>query len=128
MSIEIVDVPLYILDERGEPAVESDLRTWARWYQQDERRVVRQQAWTGANGDEVRLSTVFLGLDHRFSSRPWILRGDEPVLWESMVFGGPLDGKQLRYCSRADAIAGHAYLLGLAHGPPPLDAATELST
>lgn len=46
------------------------------------------------------MSTVFLGIDHAFS-------GGLPVLWETIVFGGPLDGEMDRYTSRADALAGH---------------------
>jgi hypothetical protein len=32
------------------------------------------------------------------------------ILWESMVFGGPLDGEQRRYATRAEADAGHTAL------------------
>jgi hypothetical protein len=48
----------------------------------------------------IRVSTVFLGLDHAF-------RGGPPVLWETMVFGGVLDGEMDRYTSKAAAFAGH---------------------
>lgn len=41
----------------------------------------------------VRVSTVFLGLDH-------FGRVGEPVLWETMIFGGAHDGYQARYTSR----------------------------
>jgi hypothetical protein len=43
---------------------------------------------------------VFLGLDHSFRQGP-------PILWETMVFGGPLDGEMMRYTSRAEAFDGH---------------------
>jgi hypothetical protein len=43
---------------------------------------------------------VFLGLDHSFG------RGD-PVLFETMVFGGPLGSAQWRYCTWAEAERGH---------------------
>lgn len=48
-----------------------------------------------------RISTVFLGLDHSWNGGP-------PVVFETMVFGGPLDEEQDRYCTRAEAEAGHA--------------------
>ena len=43
-----------------------------------------------------------MGLDHNFFGR-----GD-PVLFETMIFGGPLHGGQWRYCTYADAERGHA--------------------
>jgi hypothetical protein len=49
----------------------------------------------------VHVSTVFLALDHS-----WADEGP-PVVYETMVFGGPLDQEQVRYCTRVDAIDGH---------------------
>lgn len=49
---------------------------------------------------KIRISTVFLGLDHQYGSGP-------PILWETMVFGGVLDGFQERYATKAEALAGH---------------------
>ena len=51
--------------------------------------------------DEVEVSTVFLGMDHNFGGK------GNPVLWETLVFGGPLDGEMDRYTSKQEAIAGH---------------------
>lgn len=53
---------------------------------------------------DARVSTVFLGLDHGWGEGP-------PVLYETMVFGGPLDGECERYCTRAEAVAGHALMV-----------------
>lgn len=52
----------------------------------------------------VQVSTVFLCIDHSFES-------GEPVLFETMVFGGPLDGEMDRYCSWDDAVKGHAAIV-----------------
>lgn len=49
----------------------------------------------------VQVSTVFLGMDHG-----WGISA-EPVLWETMVFGGELDGEMSRYSSFDDALEGH---------------------
>ncbi len=49
----------------------------------------------------IEVSTVFLVLDHGWN-------GTAPVLWETMVFGGPDDMEQRRYSSREAAEAGHA--------------------
>lgn len=58
--------------------------------------------------DEIhdsRISTVFLGLDHSF--RP----GAKPIVFETMVFGGPLDDGCVRYCTRDEAREGHAEMV-----------------
>ncbi len=50
--------------------------------------------------DSVKVSTVFLNIDH----------GDgigDPILFETMVFGGEYDGYQERYCTYDEAILGH---------------------
>jgi hypothetical protein len=52
------------------------------------------------------LSTVFLGVDHNFSSN------NIPILFESMIFGGGsgLNESQERYASWANAATGHLFL------------------
>ena len=55
---------------------------------------------------DAAVSTVFLGLDHR-----WEPDGP-PVLYETMIFGGEHDGDMDRYCTRDAAEAGHADLVG----------------
>lgn len=53
------------------------------------------------------VSTVFLGLDHRhFGDGP-------PVLFETMIFGGPHDEWQKRACTWDEAEATHAAALDL---------------
>ena len=85
----------YIEDENGDIKPTYDLMKWGRWFEAADRHV----ALTEVGGGKV--STVFLGLDHRFF-------GDgPPLLWETMVFGGPLDGRCERYCTRVEALAGH---------------------
>jgi hypothetical protein len=51
--------------------------------------------------DGVRISTVFLGLDHQ------LLDGGAPLLFETMVFGGALDHAMKRYSTWDQAEAGH---------------------
>lgn len=50
----------------------------------------------------VRVSTVWLGLDHAWMGGP-------PLIFETMIFGGSLDGEQERYSSEADARDGHKH-------------------
>ena len=59
--------------------------------------------------DGVRISTVFLGMDHSFSHEP----GHIPVLWETMIFGGEHDDYQKRYTSHHDALEWHQRALEL---------------
>src|SRR5574338_73420 len=70
----------YILDADGRTAIpEPDLLRWGRWFEtsfdDDRRRVGLTFLADGA----LRVSTVFLGLDHSFGS-------GRPVLWETVVF------------------------------------------
>lgn len=71
-----------------------------RWYEDpDNRRVARTEQ------DGISVSTVFLGLDHSFNKE-----GGLPVVFESMVFGGPMDQSQDRYCTWDEAMKGHVEL------------------
>lgn len=92
----------YILNEQGEPCVCNDLIKWARWFETHARIVARTNVATG-----VKVSTVFLGLDHSFG-------GPVPLLWETMIFGGPHDQYQRRYGSHAEALTGHEIAVTLA--------------
>jgi hypothetical protein len=87
----------YILDEQHEPQLEPDIAKWAQWFESADRIVSRTTI-----DDDVYVSTVFLGIDHRFDD------DGPPILWETMVFGRPLDEECERYTSRMDALAGHA--------------------
>lgn len=50
--------------------------------------------------EDTRVSTVWLGLDHRFGEGP-------PLIFESMVFGGEYDGYARRYSTFEAAKEGH---------------------
>lgn len=92
---------VYVLDESGQPVLEPNLMKWAVWFETADRQVAET---TTAN---VRISTVFLGLDHGWSQLGHPFE-HEPVLWETMVFGASIPREiQLRYQSRDDALSGH---------------------
>lgn len=95
----------YILDENNHPIEVEDLHVWASFMQGHEKN--RQIAKDELPGG-VRVSTVFLGLDHSFGEVGL------PVLWETMIFGGPNDQYQERYTSHEAALEGHARALKLA--------------
>jgi hypothetical protein len=63
----------------------------------------RRVALDDINGATV--STVFLGIDHRYGP------DGPPVLFETMVFGGPLDQEQERCCTWDEAEMMHARMV-----------------
>ena len=99
----------YRLDEEHRP-VECNLMEWAAAFEKD-----RRVAWF--EHELFVISTVFLGLDHRFFG------GGPPILFETMVFEGPgpeLKGLKLtlgdeidtvRYASWDDAQTGHTAMV-----------------
>lgn len=95
----------YILDEEGEPKEARSLAEWAaymEWGRKKGGRIVKQE-WV----DNVRVSTVFLGLNHNWGEGP-------PVLWETMTFSNRADWDQLQdRCSgaREQAEAMHEQML-----------------
>lgn len=83
----------YILDGKT-PVPEPDVIKWGKWMELGHNRVRADVI------GEARVSTVFLGLDRRFGEGP-------PLLFETMVFGGPLDGQQERCSTWEEAEAQH---------------------
>lgn len=90
----------YILDGNGNPVPCDDLIEWGRWMEKADRNVKCDVI----NG--VRVSTVFLGLDHGYAC-------PMPLLYETMIFGGEHDQYQERYTTKAEAIEGHERALKL---------------
>lgn len=84
----------YKLDAAGMVVPCDDLIEWARWFETADR-ILEQ---TEVGGAEV--STVFLSFDHEW-------RTGKPLLWETLVFGGPMDGTMFRYETRVQAKRGH---------------------
>lgn len=84
----------YILEGKN-PIPEDDLYKWAMWYEKADR-VVKK---TDLPGD-IRVSTVFLGMDHSFFAGP-------PLLFETMIFGGDHDMYCDRYSTWEEAEEGH---------------------
>jgi hypothetical protein len=96
----------YILTSDGTPVPCESLIAWALWIENsDEERQVARDELPG--GSEV--NTVFLALDYNWGDGP-------PVLFETMVFGGPHDRLVKRYTTRAEALAGHARIVAELRG------------
>jgi hypothetical protein len=81
----------------GHKAVPADLMEWARWLENAKGDRIVAKTKVG----DAEVSTVFLGLDHRF--------GDDgpPLIFETMVFGGIHDQDMERYSTWEEAEAGH---------------------
>lgn len=92
----------YILD--GHSVVPADLMTWARWFETSDRHVANDIV--GGH----RVSTVFLGINHRF------IGDGPPLVFETMIFGGPRDGWQERCSTWDEAEAMHARAMALVRG------------
>ena len=78
-----------------------DLEKWVREFSKTDRTIARTEIGKG-----VRVSTVFLGLDHGY--------GGPPILFKTMIFGGKLDEEQWRYATIQEARAGHETAVRLA--------------
>jgi hypothetical protein len=84
----------YILLDRLPVAV--DVVAWGEFF----RDIAKRRIGEDMVG-KVRVSTVFLGLDHN----PF--HEGDPLLFETMIFGGPLDCATWRYASYDQAERGH---------------------
>ena len=95
----------YIL-KGHKPVKCDDLMWWAWWFQTADR-----QVRDSMQGD-VRVSTVFLGLDHGFGGRR--------ELFETMVFINGSGGDCERYATWDEAEAGHARWVKQVFKPTPI--------
>lgn len=90
----------YVL--RGKEPVPTDsVIEWGQFFESDNRMVARAEV-----GD-ITISTVFLGIDHRF------MDDGPPLLFETMIFGGVHNEYQERYSTWEEAEAGHARAMAL---------------
>jgi hypothetical protein len=87
----------YILE--GQTVRKASFLEWAQWLEQNgPSRTLAQDAIA----PDILVSTVFLGLDHNL-----LKESDEPLIFETLVFGGKADGKMRRYSIYSQALAGH---------------------
>lgn len=91
----------YILDKDGNPKPEEDLLTWASWMESGDRKVKKTKV------GKAEVSTIFVGIDHGYNSK------NEPILFETVVFGGRYNEEQERYATRKEAVKGHNRLVKL---------------
>lgn len=89
----------YLENEAHELVPVDDIMEWSRGMPAD-----RHVAYTEL-GYDIVVSTVFLGIDHRFIGE------GPPLLYETMVFVEELADEMERYPTRAAAEAGHARMV-----------------
>ena len=93
----------YAILENG-TVTEVDSVTFFEWLKTDKDFIKRRVEYTEFDG-YCTVSTVFLGLNHQF-------RPNAPPLWfETLVFGGLLDGEMERYTTIEAALAGHTEMV-----------------
>lgn len=85
--------------ETGEVRRARDLAELNAWRAQNSTQLVETRVCV------ARVSTIFLTSSHNF------LGSGPPLLWETLVFGGPMDGAGDRYATQEEALAGHADLV-----------------
>jgi hypothetical protein len=66
---------------------------------------------------DVEISTVLLPFDHALFRKP----EEPPMIFETMVFGGPYDQHSERYSTELAALTGHSKWVELVHATAPLD-------
>ena len=95
----------YILDGKNIRRLDlgstKELMEWGKWIGNADRHVAN----TELDKKDMRISTVFLGLDYNFAET------GPPILFETMVFEGQFDGEMNRYCTWAEAEDGHQEML-----------------
>lgn len=79
-------------DDKIEPV--ENVIEWARWFESFDNRIEKTEI-----GD-VLVSTVFLGMNHNWGEGP-------PLIYETLVFAGDLDGEMERYATEEEAREGH---------------------
>ena len=84
--MKLPSLDYWVLDEDHQPMA-VDHEEWAKWMMRgfdETKRVAKTEV------GEAEVSTVFLSLDHGWGEGP-------PILFETMVFGGPHSDDKWRY-------------------------------
>ena len=96
-----MDHHIYRRDGSKYPSGKEGLISWAREFEEVDRRVNWTKLWWGGH-----VSTVWLGFDHNFC------RQGPPLIFETMVFGWyGSDLSQVRYSTEGEALEGHAKMV-----------------
>lgn len=83
------------------PKKSTNVTDWGNWFQNNGKNCIVGN--DTVNG--VLVSTVFLGIDHNFNPRA--TGNSEPILFETMIFGGKHNQYMMRYNTWEEAEIGH---------------------
>lgn len=104
MEIDVaLDTYYRLADDRQTP-VRCNLFEWGRMMEDYQRRLVACEVMITPEGEEITVSTLFMGIDLSLGF------GSAPLLWETMLFGDIDIGDQTdtwRHASHADALTVH---------------------
>lgn len=89
----------YILDDDNNPVQAEDFEEWEKFHSSNRHIIDRDLIGSSA------VSTVYLLFN------PLIRNESPPIMFETMVFGGKLDGTMDRYATYGQAKAGHAAMV-----------------
>ena len=106
---------LFILEGRRAVPVHNVI-TWALWYERANRRVNFTRI------GNIEISTVFLGLNYSYDPDD-----PRPLLFETMIFGGSLDGCQYRSSTWARAEKYHREVVALVKKSLPLERSKKMT-
>lgn len=95
---------MYILEGKTIKEVDN-IQEWGVWFEKSDRHVKKTNIT-----EDIMISTVFLGMDHSFGI------GGPPLLFETMIFGGPHDEYQERYATWDEAEKGHLNAIEMCNG------------
>lgn len=79
-----------------------DVKEWSKLFGDQKYSVIKR-----TQIEDITVSTVWLGINHNFGNF------GPPLIFETIVFGGPLDQDMTRYATEADALAGHEHYVEL---------------
>lgn len=103
--------PFWMLDENAAPIPAPSMRAWLDW-----RRVNLNLHVADEIAGDSRVSTVFI-------TSPMLPLSGGPMFFETMIFGGRMDGIGCRYATRDEALIGHTAAVRAvtmtAEGVPP---------
>lgn len=103
----------YVLIDK-EPVRITDQEMMLNFQESSERLLAQEDVTIHWLLPKIFVSTVFLCFDHRLSYDGSV---GKPVLFETMIFGGPNNDYQERYCTYDEAMVGHQKALALAKVP-----------
>lgn len=86
----------YYIEKDGRPVRVEDGKEWNEWCKTTNRLIEKTKV------GPVKVVTLFLGLDHLAEGAAGL-----PLVYETVIDGGVLDGKQWLYATREEAQQGH---------------------